>query len=69
MELHFIGNTAFFDNAGDPAGTWIFDFYESYDDGGDGLPDANWDNIDFDFNAYAGTRPGVTAFPWMKDLK
>ena len=34
---------------GDPAGTWTFDFYETYDDGGDGLPDANWDNIDFTF--------------------
>lgn len=47
---NFTGSTSFFNGLGDPAGTWTFDFYESYDDGGDGLPDANWDNIDFDFN-------------------
>ncbi len=35
---------------GDPAGVWTFDFYESYDDGADGLPDATWDTIDFDFS-------------------
>ncbi|MCD4696199.1 MAG: choice-of-anchor D domain-containing protein, partial [Bacteroidales bacterium] len=59
----FTGNTGAFDNAGDPAGDWTFDFYETYDDGGDGLPDATWDNIDFDFNVYA--VPGVTA-PWTE---
>jgi len=36
---------------GDPAGVWTFDFYETYDDGGDGLPDATWDDICFDFVA------------------
>jgi hypothetical protein len=35
---------------GDPAGEWTFDFYESYDDGFDGLPDATWNTIDFDFS-------------------
>ncbi len=38
---------------GDPAGVWTFDFYETYDDGGDVLPDATWDNIDFTFAAPA----------------
>ena len=35
---------------GDPAGVWTFDFYESWDDDQDGLADATWDNIDFDFS-------------------
>ena len=50
---NFTGSTNTFNGAGDPAGTWTFDFYETYDDGGDGLPDATWDNISFDFNAAA----------------
>ena len=45
----FAGISSVFDNAGDPAGMWNWDFYESYDDGGDGLADANWDYIDFGF--------------------
>ncbi|MEZ5083888.1 MAG: hypothetical protein R2750_10630 [Bacteroidales bacterium] len=59
----FNGSTGFFSMAGDPAGTWTFDFYESYNDGGAG-PDANWDNIDFDFNVFS-TAPDVTA-PWAE---
>ncbi len=61
---NFAGNTAVFDNAGDPSGIWVFDFYESYDDGGDGLPDANWDYLDFMFNVYVPPA-GVTA-PWAE---
>ena len=59
--INFTGNTASFDNAGDPVGTWTFDFYESFDDGSDGLPDANWDNIDFTFNpsTYCPTPSGL----------
>lgn len=46
----FIGSDTTF-AGGDPAGTWTFDFYETYDDGGDGLPDATWDDICFTFAA------------------
>jgi hypothetical protein len=53
----FSGTDASFDGLGDPAGVWTFDFYESYDDGADGLPDATWDYIDFGFNE------GVETFP------
>jgi hypothetical protein len=35
---------------GDPAGVWTFDFYEGWDDGSDGLPDATWDTITFDLS-------------------
>jgi len=45
----FEGVSTLFDLGADPAGLWTFDFYESYDDGGDLLPDATWDNIDFTF--------------------
>ena len=37
---------------GDPAGVWTFDFYDSWDDNQDGLPDATWDTIDFDFSDF-----------------
>jgi len=60
----FTGTSNDFDNAGDPAGVWTFDFYEGYDDGGDGLPDATWDNIDFAFNDWI---PGPT-YIWMQDF-
>ena len=45
----FSGNSNAFQGAGDPAGNWTFDFYESFDDGFDLLPDATWDTIDFTF--------------------
>ncbi len=45
--INFTGSYPAFGGAGDPAGVWTFDFYESYDDGADGLPDATWDPIDF----------------------
>ncbi|MFH1746159.1 MAG: pre-peptidase C-terminal domain-containing protein [Planctomycetota bacterium] len=53
----FSGTNYSFDNAGDPAGVWTFDFYDTYDDGGDGLPDATWDYIDFTFNEWAAPQP------------
>jgi len=56
----FSGITNAFSNIADPVGTWTFDFYESYDDGGDGLADANWDNIDFGFYDYVAPTPN----PW-----
>lgn len=49
----FSGFSGAFSGLGDPAGTWTFDFYDSFDDGGDDLPDANWDNIDLEFNEVA----------------
>jgi hypothetical protein len=52
---NFTDNTSYFNGLGDPAGTWSFDFYESYDDGADGLPDANWSSIDFTFNVELST--------------
>lgn len=48
----FSGASTAFLNLGDPAGDWTFDFYESYDDGSDLLPDATWDSITFGFNEY-----------------
>lgn len=48
----FTGSSGLFDGAGDPAGVWTFDFYESFDDGSDDLPDANWTNIEFSFNDF-----------------
>lgn len=53
----FTGSSSLFSGLGDPAGTWTFDFYESYDDGGDGLPDANWDYIDFFFGDWSPPTP------------
>jgi len=53
----FSGSSNLFNGAGDPAGTWTFDFYESYDDGGDGLPDAIWDYIDFTFGDWSPPEP------------
>jgi len=53
----FSGSSYLFNGAGDPAGTWTFDFYESYDDGGDGLPDATWDYIDFLFGDWSPPEP------------
>ncbi len=53
----FSGSSNLFSGAGDPAGTWTFDFYESYDDGGDGLPDATWDYIDFMFGDWSAPEP------------
>jgi hypothetical protein len=44
----FTGTTSVFGGF-DPVGSWTFDFYESYDDGGDGQPDATWEYITFDF--------------------
>jgi hypothetical protein len=58
-------NDSFF-GAGDPAGTWTFDFYESYDDGGDGLPDATWDEIHFTFNEYV-MKPAIYTFNMDSD--
>ena len=49
----FSGSTNAFQGAGDPAGNWTFDFYESFDDGGDLAPDATWDTIDFTFATLA----------------
>jgi hypothetical protein len=51
---NFTGTSVAFAGGGDPAGVWTFDFYESYDDGGDGLPDAIWDDICFTFNEAVG---------------
>jgi hypothetical protein len=53
----FSGSSNLFAGAGDPAGTWTFDFYESYDDSGDGLADASWDYIDFLFGDFAAPEP------------
>ena len=55
----FAGISNAFSGMGDPAGTWTFDFYESYDDGADGLPDATWDNIDFGFNEGVEPMPAI----------
>jgi hypothetical protein len=52
---YFGGSSAAFNNAGDPAGEWTFDFWDDYDDGGDGQPDAMWDFIDFTFKEW--TQP------------
>ncbi len=35
----FTGRSSLLLGVGDPAGTWRFDFYDSYDDGSDGLAD------------------------------
>jgi hypothetical protein len=59
----FSGSTGAFDGLGDPAGTWTFDFYESYDDGGDGQPDAIWDEIHFTFNDYVQID-----YVWFQDF-
>ncbi len=48
--VNFTGSDATFAGL-DPVGVWTFDFYETYDDGGDGLPDANWNDICFNFAA------------------
>jgi len=48
----FSGSTSVFNGAGDPAGLWTFTFQEGFDDGGDGMADAIWDNIDFTVNAF-----------------
>jgi hypothetical protein len=48
----FSGQSGAFNNLGDPAGTWTFDFWDDYDDGGDGQPDAIWDEIHFTFNEW-----------------
>ena len=61
----FAGVSSAFDGAGDPAGAWTFDFYETYDDGGDGMPDATWDNIDFGFYDWV---PGPT-YLFMEDFE
>jgi hypothetical protein len=58
----FSGTSGFFNQAGDPAGTWTFDFWDDYDDGGDGLPDATWDEIHFTFNEYMPPPPPVYTF-------
>ena len=58
----FSGSNEAFSNGGDPAGTWTFDFYESYDDGADGLPDATWDEIHFTFNDIPWPPPPVYTF-------
>lgn len=50
----FTGSSQLFSEMGDPAGVWTFDFYESYDDGSDGQPDATWSSIQFTFNDYVG---------------
>jgi hypothetical protein len=50
----FTGSSQLFSEMGDPAGTWTFDFYEGYDDGADGWPDATWSSIQFTFNDYVG---------------
>ncbi len=57
----FSGSSAAFFGAGDPVGTWTFDFYESFDDGSDGLPDATWDYIDFTFKEYI-VKPPIYTF-------
>jgi len=57
----FVGDTDVFAGLGDPAGTWTFDFYESYDDGGDDLPDATWDDICFVFNEVGCLGPDTCA--------
>ena len=41
--------TAFYGTAITAGDVWGFEFVESYDDGGDGLADAQWDDITFDF--------------------
>ncbi len=48
----FSGSSAAYVGLGNPAGVWTFDFYESYDDGSNLLPDAIWDYIDFSFNQH-----------------
>lgn len=55
----FSGLTSAFENIGDPAGMWTFDFYEGYDDGSDGLADATWDNINFGFYDYVPPMPAI----------
>ncbi len=50
----FIGTTPVFAVAGDPAGVWTFDFYESFDDSPAGEPDATWNDICFTFKEAAG---------------
>ncbi len=47
----FTGRSSLLLGVGDPAGTWRFDFYDSYDDGSDGLADARWDTITLGFSA------------------
>ena len=53
----FSGASGFFDGVGDPAGTWTFDFWDDYDDGVQGSPDATWDEIHFTFNSWVETFP------------
>ncbi len=53
----FEGLSYYFSGLGDPVGDWTFDFYESYDDGGDALPDATWDSLTFNFNDYVPPEP------------
>ncbi len=61
----FTGTHSGFNGLGNPAGIWTFDFYESYDDGADGQPDAIWDYIDFTFGTYV---PGPTCI-WGADFE
>lgn len=49
-----------YDFTGDPVGDWTFDFYESYDDGNDDLPDATWEYIDFLFSSDEPEPPDAT---------
>jgi len=53
----FSGMSSAYSTSGDPAGVWTFDFYESFDDGGDALPDATWDNLDINFNEFIPPPP------------
>jgi hypothetical protein len=61
----FLGASTDFEDAGDPAGTWTFDFYESHDDGADGFPDAAWDVLSFAFYDYIPPQPS----DWPGDVE
>jgi hypothetical protein len=44
------GTASFYlSNSSNPAGTWTFKFFESYDDGGNGTVDKNWDSLQVDY--------------------
>lgn len=45
-----------------PGGTWTFRFYESFDDGSDGVEDARWDDITFSYddNVTGAAQPSAT---------
>jgi hypothetical protein len=59
----FSGISSSFMGVANPAGTWHFDFYEDFDDLGDGLPDALWNTIALGFNA----QPAHLLFEGFED--